>query len=293
MAARNRHADRPRGRTASPASLEWLTNIASHVPWHAARCAGGGRLFRKGTQKRRDARSTASVALFMAAPNPAAIQLFQRNLFSRIDLSGDGSVIKSKLEQAVSHARGGTLVTDALHWGSPWRLRAARPAATAPRTPSLFNADGSGPDDPPLQAPAVSVSGNSLRHCNRPARGNTTPDALLALVTASSTSSSGRTIGGGALQSGRSDPRLRALPEPAAATAGQQHRLDSGLSLLAEPVIVAAQQSERRRGADERQQYREPQRRAGPEQAGCEQAGAGAAGVPAAFGRDVEAQHAG
>ena len=42
------------------------------------------------------------------AANPAAIQLFQRNLFSRIDLSGDGSVIKSKLEQAVSHARGGT-----------------------------------------------------------------------------------------------------------------------------------------------------------------------------------------
>jgi Ca2+-binding EF-hand superfamily protein len=47
--------------------------------------------------------------------NPAAIQLFQQNLFSQIDLNGDGSVSKSELEQAVSHAGGSTQAADALY----------------------------------------------------------------------------------------------------------------------------------------------------------------------------------
>jgi Ca2+-binding EF-hand superfamily protein len=45
----------------------------------------------------------------------AAIKQFQQNLFSQIDLNGDGSVSKSELEQAVTKAGGNTKAADALY----------------------------------------------------------------------------------------------------------------------------------------------------------------------------------
>ena len=46
---------------------------------------------------------------------PAAIKHFAQNLFSQIDLSGDGSVSKTELEQAVSKGGGNTTAADALY----------------------------------------------------------------------------------------------------------------------------------------------------------------------------------
>jgi Ca2+-binding EF-hand superfamily protein len=46
---------------------------------------------------------------------PSAIKQFQQNLFSQIDLNGDGSVSKSELEQAVTKAGGNTKAADALY----------------------------------------------------------------------------------------------------------------------------------------------------------------------------------
>jgi Ca2+-binding EF-hand superfamily protein len=45
----------------------------------------------------------------------SAIKQFQQNLFSQIDLNGDGLVSKSELEQAVTQAGGGTQAADALY----------------------------------------------------------------------------------------------------------------------------------------------------------------------------------
>jgi Ca2+-binding EF-hand superfamily protein len=45
----------------------------------------------------------------------SAIKQFQQNLFNQIDLSGDGSVSKSELEQAVAKAGGNTKAADALY----------------------------------------------------------------------------------------------------------------------------------------------------------------------------------
>jgi Ca2+-binding EF-hand superfamily protein len=45
----------------------------------------------------------------------SAIKQFQQNLFSQIDLNGDGSVSKTELEQAVTKAGGGTQAADALY----------------------------------------------------------------------------------------------------------------------------------------------------------------------------------
>jgi Ca2+-binding EF-hand superfamily protein len=45
----------------------------------------------------------------------SAIKQFQQNLFSQIDLNGDGSVSKSELEQAVTKAGGATQAADALY----------------------------------------------------------------------------------------------------------------------------------------------------------------------------------
>jgi Ca2+-binding EF-hand superfamily protein len=44
-----------------------------------------------------------------------AAKQFQQNLFNQIDLSGDGSVSKSELEQALTKAGGGTQAADALY----------------------------------------------------------------------------------------------------------------------------------------------------------------------------------
>ena len=46
---------------------------------------------------------------------PAAIKQFAQNLFSQIDLSGDGSVSKTELEQAVTKGGGNTTAADALY----------------------------------------------------------------------------------------------------------------------------------------------------------------------------------
>jgi Ca2+-binding EF-hand superfamily protein len=46
---------------------------------------------------------------------PAAIKHFAQNLFSQIDLSGDGSVSKAELEQAVTKDGGNTTAADALY----------------------------------------------------------------------------------------------------------------------------------------------------------------------------------
>jgi Ca2+-binding EF-hand superfamily protein len=46
---------------------------------------------------------------------PSAIKQFAQNLFSQIDLSGDGSVSKTELEQAVTKGGGNTTAADALY----------------------------------------------------------------------------------------------------------------------------------------------------------------------------------
>jgi hypothetical protein len=160
------------------------------VPWHAACCGWRATVPQRNAKKARCPINGLS-GVGYAGANPAAIQLFQHNLFSRIDLSGDGSVFKSKLEQAEPRARPHPGDRRA-PLGFAAAVRAARPAAAAPRTPSLFNADG-GRAGQSSAAGTGSVSERQFVATLQPprARGNTAPGALLALIKAGSTSSSG------------------------------------------------------------------------------------------------------
>jgi hypothetical protein len=56
-----------------------------------------------------------SVGGVVGGYGPYAAKQFQQNLFDQIDTSGDGSVSKSELEQAVSKAGGTTQAADALY----------------------------------------------------------------------------------------------------------------------------------------------------------------------------------